>query len=237
MKPAAPIDAAQRPVSQKTDAPARVTAPPERLSTAHSQNSTGDPEMKFASDAKPQAVRAGADLTSPPIDPSSAKGSNADEKLASPIAPAAMGSSDEKSGASKSAAAGGAAGSSAAGSDSQLVMVPIGGVAAKPASGAAQHRRHEWQRAGGLPRSHGQRSARHPSASRRITGDGGSGTGRAQMACVEPKHRWPLGRGPIRRRPRDDDARPKPQRRRRPSRERHDRAGPVSPARQWQHTS
>ena len=48
-----------------------------------------------------------------------------------------MGSSDEKSGASKSAAAGGAAGSSAAGSDSQLVMVPIGGVAAKPASGAS----------------------------------------------------------------------------------------------------
>ncbi|HEY2148531.1 MAG TPA: hypothetical protein VGH32_11375 [Pirellulales bacterium] len=137
LKPAAPIDAAQRPVAQKTDAPAPVTAPPERLSTAHSQNSTGDPEMKFASDAKPQAVRAGADLTSPPIDPSSAKGSNADEKLASPIAPAAMGSSDEKSGASKSAAAGGAAGSSAAGSDSQLVMVPIGGVAAKPASGAS----------------------------------------------------------------------------------------------------
>jgi hypothetical protein len=133
LKPAAPIDAGARPVVQKTDAPAPETAPPERLSTAHSENSAGDPEMKFSSDAKPLTTTPGTDSVSPPIDPSTAKGSGNGEKLASPIAPAAIDSTDEKRSGSTPASTG----QNVATANSQLVMVPVGGGAGKPASSTA----------------------------------------------------------------------------------------------------
>ena len=129
--PAKPIDVSPSRVPQKAAAPQPDAAGPERLSTASSDKSAGDPEMHFAAMAKPQAIVPGPDSISPPPDPASGKGADAKANGLSPLAPAAIATAaTATSGGDASTGNPGSANSGA----SRLVMVPVSGSAAKASS-------------------------------------------------------------------------------------------------------